>query len=492
MAKGTHQITKKFFKDTTLYTIAKLLVTLRGIIILPLFSRTVGTEGYGLFSQIIITVILLTHFFSFQLDIASVRYLSGERDKKTFQDSFYSALIFVAFSGVFILVLMMAFREETALIMFGGKEYTNFVIVGSLFLLFNILSENILNFFRIINRIDLLSYIKFSQTAIEIALILLLVSIGHSIVYVIGIMIVIRVVLIVFVSPIILKQIGLPVLKWGKLKPMLKYSIPLMPNGLMNWAVNYADRLVIVQYLSIAAIGTYSASYSFGSLLNSIVGPIGFVLFPLVSKLWDQNKKEETKNYFLRITRYFIMVALPASLGLAMLSQPLLKIFATAQFTSSTFLVLWIALGVMFKGIFQINVYVFHLVHKTKYVAVILLIGVLANIGLNILLVPKIGIEGAAVATLVTYIFIGLSAVYYGRIFLGYHLDLGAIGKVGVSTIIMAGIIHFIPSDSLLMIFINIITGVILYFIVLYLVGGFLDEEVDYVKQRIFALTRCN
>jgi len=73
--------------------------------------------------------------------------------------------------------------------------------------------------------------------------------------------------------------------------------------------------------------------------------PVAFVLLPAVSRAWEQRRQADVKNYFEYSTKLFLTLAIPAALGLAILSQPLLKTLTTSAYLAGGGLVLLIAIG---------------------------------------------------------------------------------------------------------------------------------------------------
>ena len=100
---------------------------------------------------------------------------------------------------------------------------------------------------------------------------------------------------------------------------------------------------------------------------NTKTSPIAFVIFPWVSRLWEENRIPAVKSYFEYAARLFLTLAIPSALGMFILSQPLLKILTTSEYLAGGVLVLLVAIGTIFLGIYQINVYIVLLAKKTKW-----------------------------------------------------------------------------------------------------------------------------
>ncbi len=474
---------RKFATDTLFYALIQFVYGLRGIIILPVFSKVLGSEWYGLFMQLIITVNLLIPFLSFRLETAVVRYLAGIKDNIIFKRYYFSALTFVMLSAVFVVVLANLFQTISAQVIFGSGKYADFVFLGSMYLFSNILMTFLLNYFRIQSRIKTLTSFKLVHIILEISLIISLIYLGFDLKFVLGSMIGLQGVFIGLLTIGILKELGLPSVHISPLIELLKYSLPLMPNGLMGWGVNYADRFFIVQLIGLAAVGTYSAAYSVGMSLSLFIAPVGFVLFPLISEKWDLKKYDEVQKYFSTILRYFFMFALPAAIGLGILANPLFTLLATQEFTAESDLVFWIGIGVVFYGLYQLNVYIFHLIHKTHYVTILLGLGLVINLILNLVLVPVLGLTGAAVATFITYLFLAGIAFYYGHKIIQFQLNPVDIGKMIISTVALWYILSQFSITTITGIIFIILLGVIIYLLLLFLLRVLSMEEIKHLKR---------
>ena len=101
--------------------------------------------------------------------------------------------------------------------------------------------------------------------------------------------------------------------------------------------------------------------------------------------------------------RYFLLITIPAVFGLSALAKPLLGIFTTEDFLSGWFVIPIIAFSGLLAGIFQIFVNIMFLVKKTKSTTYINIVAAASNVLLNLLLIPSIGIVGAALSTLISY-----------------------------------------------------------------------------------------
>ena len=136
-----------------------------------------------------------------------------------------------------------------------------------------------------------------------------------------------------------------------------------------------------------------------------------------------------------------------------------------------------VALGVLFEGIYTLNVYVIYLVKKTKWLPFIFTIGAVSNVVINVVLIPKIGIMAAAISTVVSYFMMAVIVIVWARKEIYYELDLQFLSKVILATIFMACCLWFIEISSVVGIILVAIAGVLIYGLGLFLLRAFSKED---------------
>ncbi len=203
----------------------------------------------------------------------------------------------------------------------------------------------------------------------------------------------------------IVSQIGFKAPRFKYIRDYLKYSVPLTPNSLIRWVTDSSDRYMVSYFLGLSQVGIYSASYAIGNLIHLFITPIQLILFPELSRLFDEGKIDEIKTYLSYSLKYFLLITIPAVFGLSALSKPILEILTTQEFIYGSIVIPFIAVSGLLAGIFQIVINITHLVKKTKFNLYIHSFAALLNIIFNFFLIPSIGIIGAAIATLISYFF---------------------------------------------------------------------------------------
>jgi O-antigen/teichoic acid export membrane protein len=320
-------------------------------------------------------------------------------------------------------------------------------------------------YFRIAGRITLLAVLDTLEAVLELGLIVGVVLSGGGVAEALAGVLAARCLSLCVQLMFVVSAIGLPrpALDWANLGALLVFGLPLVPEALMRWGINFADRFVIIHLLGLGAVGVYSASYSLGMLLYLVAGSLGFVFYPFVLRRWNQGQQDLVRQDFAIVTRYYVVLMVPAAAGLALLSQPILRLLANPAFTTDSLLVFEIALGIVFSGVYQLNVYRFHLHNKPRWVTPILFAGVALNLCLNLVLVPLIGLHGAAVATLVTFLLLYVASAYLARRHAPLAVPAPPWLKTAFATGCMAAVICVLPTNSLPGLVLAVIVGPLVY-----------------------------
>lgn len=185
-----------------------------------------------------------------------------------------------------------------------------------------------------------------------------------------------------------------------RLKEMLSFSIPLIFSGVAVWITLYVDRLMINYFLSIEQVGLYGIGFRLASIAGLVI--IGFqgALTPLIYKHYQN---PDTPRQLEQMFRLFMAFALLIFLAIVFFAIDILKLMTTPPFYGGADVVIFLV-PVILLG----NMYIFSpgigIAKKTYMVIWINVLAGLLNILLNYLLIPKMGIQGAGIATMLSYL----------------------------------------------------------------------------------------
>ena len=468
---------KKFVQDIGLVGIAEIAAALGGIILIPLLTKTIGAYGYGLWQQVLVTVGILGPFTSLGLNNALVRFLPAKTKKQDKQNIFFSILIFKFITSCIPGILLIVFSEPMAKAFFGGATE----IVALTGFIFVVDGANVVCqfYFRALRQIKIYSIIQVSTKYGMLALAFYMLVSGHGIFGVVFSCFVIETFFTLIYLFLILSSIGFSFPQFIGLKTWLRYGVPLIPTGLSLWIISFSDRYIIGYLLGITYVGIYSAPYTIGFSFYMIMEFINFVLVPTVSKLYDEGKIQDVKNYLWFVLKFYLMIAIPAVFGIFIISKQILTILTIPVIAEKAWMIMpIIAACTLFAGIREVFDKTLRLTKKTGRISLAVLVSAAVNLALNFLLIPPLGILGAAIATFIAY---GLSAgltISFSPREIKFKIKYRLIFKFVIASALMAGIGFIWHPITLISLILCVLVCIAVYFAILFLLGAIKREEI--------------
>ena len=184
--------------------------------------------------------------------------------------------------------------------------------------------------------------------------------------------------------------------------PIFLFSLPMVPQQLSGYILGLGDRVVIRHDLGSAAVGRYSVAYNVGSLGFYLLVFIGWAWMPRIYAVADR----VTRSRLLASSRDMMnLLLIPVVCGLAAGAPVLLEVWVPQSFHPAglTLIVAIIAICTFPFGQFQANLRALMSEGRTGRAAVATLVAAAVNIGLNVVMVPFLGITGSAIATVLSY-----------------------------------------------------------------------------------------
>lgn len=474
---------KKFAKDVGIIGTANLIIALRGLILLPIITKTLGASGYGIWAQVLITLGLIGPIAAIGLDFTFVRFFAGVKDKKEIQEGFFSILITMFCWGSFIALILFFLATPIANILFSDASASGIVKLTALIIPFSIINLLFLNFFRTFRQMKTYSILMILQNFGEVAMIAYFIFSGFGVFGAVISLLIVRIFMGAITFVMIVSQIGIKIPKFSNIKSYLKFGVPLIPSEFSHWITNSSDRYVIIFFMGIGSVGIYSAAYAVGCIITMFITPLNFVLVPALSKSYYEGNIDEVKNLLSYSLKYLLMLAIPSAFGLSILAKPILQIMTKPEFVPSGSLVIpFIAASMILFCIYAIVGQVIVLVKKTKIIGTVWSVAGLTNLGLNMIFVPKIGILGAAITTLIAFGIATAITSYYSFKYLKFDIYWIFILKSIVASVMMCIVIWYINPIQLLDVLLCIGIGAGIYAAILFLLKGFTREEIRFFR----------
>lgn len=471
---------KLFTQQIGIIGIANILIAVSSFFLLPILTKNLTVQNYGIWVQLSVTIELLPNLVLLGLPFTMVRFLAGVKENSIIKETFYSITFFVFFICVTISLLLFAFAKPISEFIFDGNIEIAMlmpllVISSSFVLLF-------LNYFRTFQMMKIYSIISCLQAYITLLLIFTLFIFSKSLILAVLGLLVTKIIIMLIMFGIIVKEIGFKFPKFENMKEYLSFGLPTVPSAFSFWAINSSDRYLIGFFLGISFVAYYSPSYVLGNILMMLVTPFSLLLPAVLSKEYDNKNINAVEKTFRYSSKYFLAIGIPTVFFLSIFSKNILLALTTNEIALNGYFVTpFVAIGVLLYGMYLIINNILILEKKTKILGVIWIFAALLNVILNIILIPFLGIIGGAVTTLIAFATALILTTYYSSQFFTFKVETKFVTKSIIASAITS-LIYFINPKGIVPLIIVILSGYLFYFLILLVLKGFSRKEIDFFK----------
>jgi O-antigen/teichoic acid export membrane protein len=362
----------------------------------PVTTRLLGPSRFGLVAASIAVMQVLVAVSSLSLQSAVQRCYarSGERDARR--------LITLAIASSLVVFVLASASGPIWAPALGLGRYPAAVRFAVAWASLTAISNAALGLLRSRDQLVPFATVSLSQSILAEALSLLLIVAVHRSAseYMLGELVaqgVAVAVALALTRPLLFGRRHLPVITGA-----LRYSIPLVAGALAAFALEASDRLVLQHDLGSAAVARYAVAYNIGAIPILLLGVLDTVWMPRVFALADARVRDSVLKHS-RDALYVLLIPVVAGLGIG--GPILLHIWAPASYHPDGLLLVLALVAVSSIPVAGVTSHMRVLLTegRTAAVAVATALAAGTNLVLNIVLVPRLGIEGSALATLLGY-----------------------------------------------------------------------------------------
>ena len=430
----------ELIKNTSIIGIGTIFRQFISLMLLPLYTHYISPSQLGTVDLIFTYVSLLIPLITIQMEMALFRFLIDSREHvqdtgKVISTSICISSLFLGVSLALILLLNLYIKiPYLSLILayclasfFSGlfMQIARGTGENSTFAKANILA----GFVSLVSTIILVAILKMGIQGILVSLILTNIFSAAFI----------------FFALSLSSHINLKNIDYGFAKRMVKYSAPLTPTGLSWWAISVSDRTLIAIFIGLAANGLYSVSAKYTIIFTGLFGVFYLAFTESVAKhINSDDINDFISDSFNTVVRMF------GSLGLIMIAiTPIIFVtFFGVEYSGARQYVPILIVGALLSSVVSMMGSVYIALKKTKDVAVISLTAATLNIVLTVVLLPYIGIYGAAIATVIAYLVVLLQRNHDIKKYISISYDYIALAKI-TSAYILSLTFFYLPIQTL-------------------------------------------
>ncbi len=395
----------KLAKHSAIYGVAEQLGYLAAFLLMPVHTSEQGMSAsqYGVWELLGPSIAVLSSLLGINMYNAMTRYYF-ERDAGAARDEVVSTTVWSVFlSGSIVGTLLFIFSAEVANLFrtsYPGMQLLVELSIGILVL--RMVKEVLFKYLQTEHRSGTYAAIRIGKLALEISLQLhFLLNMGLGVEAIFLAMLIGEAASSVVLLAIVLPRVGLR-FSGATFALLAAFTLPLIPNGLLQWILHNADRFMVQWMVGEDAVGTYGTAYKLGSIPNFLVmSPFLLIWYPYVFGLKNLDIQRDLVG---RLMPYFMLLMSAVVLGVALVAEDIAHYMVRGEsFDGAAAGIPWVCLGYWFWGLFQILQTGFYVQKRTGILPQLTGIAAAINIGLNLILIPRFGFLGAAATTTVTF-----------------------------------------------------------------------------------------
>jgi len=476
-------------KQGIIYGLGNILNKLSAFLLIPIYTVFLPKSVVGTLILIELFENLLINFLPYGVAYGMWEKLQKEPEKKfqSFSSAFYWSLIATSIA-VILLYLSRGIFEDFLGIPVEINWVYNLILLN---ILFSVQIRVFLWFIQYEGKAILFSALSFIQFSGTLLLSILFVVyqekglegfiFGKFISY-----------LIIFAGCLLYTLIKYPkTIDFYRYKSMLHVGFPLMALGLTHPILTILDRFVMrIVELPLDQIGIYSVGYKFGMIINmALVIPMQRVWSPMMFRLGLQDNNLEYHRDFML---YYSIIGMSLFVGVLLFSKEMLGLITTVSYSSAATIIPIITLAYFFHGyriFFQAGS---TLVGKTWNLIFIPLITISVSAPINYILILRHGAVGAAVATLISYIFLVIIVYVVSSRSLYIEWNWKKLASlyflVGIIIYIFFGFLSCQNDETLLLEKLILLIAFFIGLIILRIVGLRELNSIKWIVQKLFKL----
>lgn len=401
----------KVAKGTAIALVGVVLGLLFAFISRIMVARYGTQSDYGVFSLALVILSIFVIIASLGLESGVIRYIAyfrGENALERVRGTISASIIFASLAGIFLGLTLFFAADIISTGIFQNPALAYPLRIFAIAVPFTTLITLLTSIFLGFDRVDAKAYfqdILMSALFPLLLIIILLLSLPFTSVF------------LAYLGSIILSFIGLVIYAIKRLplpmkfairpgiklegKNLLLFSLPLFGVVMLQFIIAWTDTLMLGYFKTPEVVGLYNAAHPLAVFISMPASTMAWIYLPITSGLFSRDQAPEIKRNYKVLTKWLCSLTLPLFLVLLLFPESVLSLSFGATYTPASQALRILCLGFIIVNLLGLNGPTLMALGKSTFLMWATLVAAVINIGLNIALIPPMGLEGAAIATVV-------------------------------------------------------------------------------------------
>ncbi len=416
-------------------------VAANGLLIIILARYLLTPDEYGLLYFAISILGVVGIFGTLGLPSSIARYVTEYTESDPTQLRYilsFSLLVLVTLSGIVGLVVTLS--SPLIATYLGEPGLAPLLALGIAYIFLQAMRKYLSKSFQGLNRVDYSALVSSISAVGRIVFVIAFVLLGFGVVgalagYVAGFFVAVAIGFIILYWNFYRTYEATQTPEAGLRKRILEYSVPLTATRGATVLDKQVDTILVGIFLTPAAVGFYTIAKQVSEVCITPAQALGFTVSPAYGEQQAGDRGERAARLYEQSLEGVLLLYVPAVVGLVLVAEPMIRYVFGPEYLDAVPVLQIMALYVLANAINRITSDGLDFLGRARARAIVKSITAIANVILNILLIPTIGLIGAPIATVITYsIYAGANVFIIGTE-LPIQFGTAARTTLGVSTV---------------------------------------------------------
>lgn len=414
--------TKKAIKNSAIVLIVLGLTMLLSFSVRLILAKNLSQSDYGLFYSVIAITGFFTAIRGFGVDKSLVKFIPEFKVKKKMgliKSSIMTVFTIEFIFAAIITSLLFIFSSYLSVYYFKDPKSVFVLQLLALSFLFSALLDPFIKIFQGFQRMFLYSFVDLLRFLVIFITSLVLLGLGNGILapaiaYLITPLFLSVIFSIVFIKDVFPSFFSEKTkISKNLLNNLFHFGIPLLLTSAGGIVITYTDTMILTYFTSLKDVGVYNAALPLARLVFYMTSSVVAVLLPLTSELWTKKLYKLLKEGIRLLYRYSAMILIPFVVVLFYFAGDGLSFLFGSEYAAGENVLRLLLIGVMFFSLANLNFSLITGMGKPIFVTKMMFFAAVLNLILNFILIPTMGIMGAAISTTIAYVMLLFFSIYY-------------------------------------------------------------------------------
>lgn len=464
---------------------AQVVSVISGSILIVALARLLDPDGYGLLFLAISVFGVVKLFSKLGIAKSTAKYIAEykETDPTQLRHVLWFGFILNLLAIVAVFVVLLFTHEHIAQLI-GEPDLVPFLLLGVFFIAFG----TILKFVRLALQ---------GFEAIEVTAVLTVIDRGSRLIFVLGFVMLghgaigalVGYILAYFLAAVVglvylyrryYMSFTVGTVESGLRRRIAEYAVPLTATNTANVLDKKVDTILVGFFIGPVAVAYYTIGKQVVQFIETPMSALGFTLAPTYEAQKVKGNPDTAARIYEEALSYGLLFYIPAAAGLILVAEPLVKLVFGSGYLGAIPVLQVLAVYAVLQSVTKLTSNGLDYLGRARERAIVKAITAVLNVVLNVILLPWIGVIGAAIATVITYSMYTLANVYIIHTELNLRISalLRHTGSVLVITALMSiTVFSLLDYISGLLTLIGVIAVGVLVWAVLSIGIGLLDVK---------------